>query len=105
MRILRGLSLLAVACVLGLTLMGLVTSPATAKPSPSVVVMDASAELALLGGGELEVLSLTCTGLCPATMPCLEGNCGIATPTCCCKWCNGLLDCRQKSSPGFCYSD
>jgi len=106
MRKLRGLSVMAVACILGLSLMGLATSQATAARSSSVVALDASTELALLGAGELEVLSVTCTSLCPAdNADCLKSNCGVATPNCCCKWCNGSLDCRRKGLPGFCYAE
>lgn len=107
MRKLRGLSVLAVACVLGLSLVALTTSPATAaKPAPSsAVVMDASTELALLGAGDVEVLSLTCRSCITDNPDCFASNCGVATPSCCCKWCNGVFDCRPKSLPGFCVAE
>jgi hypothetical protein len=105
MRNLRGLSVMAVACVLGLSLMGLATSQATAVQSSSVVVLDASTELALLDMGELDVLSVNCPAKCLTdNANCLESNCGTSTsPNCCCKFCNGALDCYRKNQvPGFC---
>jgi len=106
MRKLRGLSVLAVACILGLSLVGIATSQPTAAKSAANVVLDASTEMALIGGGELEVLSVQCTSLCIDDNPdCFQSNCGVATPTCCCKWCNGSLDCRRKGLPGFCIAE
>lgn len=107
MRKLRGLVVVAFAGILGLSFMGLATSPATAVQSSSVVVADASTEMALLGGGDVEVLSVQCASLCPyfPAGDCVNSNCGIATPDCCCKWCNGALDCRKKGLPGFCYAE
>ena len=106
MRKLRGLSVMAVACVLGISLVGITTSPPTAAKSPAVVVLDASTEMALLDGGELDVLSVTCVKCLTDAMPCLQSNCGTATsPNCCCKWCNGALECMRKSLPGFCVAE
>ena len=106
MRKLRGLSVMTVACILGLSLVGLITSPPTAAKSAGNVVLDTSTELALLNGGELEVLSVQCAHLClPPYEDCLTSNCGVANPSCCCKWCNGSLDCRAKGLPGFCVAE
>jgi len=97
---------MTVACILGLSLVGLITSPPTAARSSVVVVLDASTELALLNGGELEVLSVQCSHPCLVDgADCLNSNCGIVAPACCCKWCNGSLDCRTKGLPGFCVAE
>ena len=106
MRKLRGLAVLAVACILGLSLVGIATSQPTAAKSAANVVLDASTEMALIGGGELEVLSVQCSHLCLVDgADCLNSNCGTASPACCCKWCNGSLDCRTKGLPGFCVAE
>lgn len=111
MRNLRVLSVMAAVGILGLALIGLATSPATAKPatavpSSSVVVADASTEMALIGAGDLAVQSVTCTKCITDNADCFQSNCGGSfSPNCCCKWCNGTFDCRPRNSPGFCVAE
>src|SRR5262245_63215934 len=106
MRNLRVLSVMAVVGILGLTLIGLATSPATAKQSSSVVVVDASTEMALIGAGDLVVQSVTCTKCPTDNADCFQSNCGTFTsPNCCCKWCGGAFDCRPRGLPGFCVAE
>src|SRR5262249_55776415 len=56
--------------------------------------------------GDLVVQSVVCPKCITDNADCFQSNCGgTFSPNCCCKWGNGVFDCRPRSLPGFCVGE